>query len=221
MKTKKSIIQINYFLAGLLFIFADGLFAQATIHLNNPSFEDNPRAGTYKQIINGWQDCGFEMFPGESPPDIHPVPSSAWEVNMRSYDGDTYLGLVVRYNSTYESVSQKLESSLKKDSCYSFSMWLARSEVYESLTRRSMVENFITPAVLRIWGGNEFCDRVALLSISQPVDNSIWKQNDFEFKSPMDFTYITLEAYYSPGKEAYNGHVMVDNLSPIVEVGCR
>ncbi|MFZ1677453.1 MAG: hypothetical protein WAT91_09275 [Saprospiraceae bacterium] len=224
MKTKKSIIQICICLLGLL-CHNSFLFGQITISLDNPSFEEIPRAGTaYTPSIMGWHDCGFAQFPDETPPDIHPVPAHAWEVSMQPYDGHTYLGLVVRYNGTYESVSQELNHILTKEKCYSFSAFLARSDTYVSGTRRSKsnLENFISPAVLRIWGGNKSCDRLELLGQSDPIDHANWKEYDFVLRPREDYTYITIEAYYAdPDKPANNGHIMVDNLSEIHEIECK
>ncbi|MEP6795374.1 MAG: hypothetical protein ABJB16_13675 [Saprospiraceae bacterium] len=223
MKTKNLIIQIFLCLSGIL-CFSSFLNGQITISLDNPSFEDLPRAGTaYTPPIKDWYDCGSQ-FPEETPPDIHPVPEHAWDVSMQPYDGLTYLGLVVRYNNTYESVSQKLEHSLEEGKCYSFSAFLVRSGTYLSGTRRSMskLENFISPAVLRIWGGNNACDRLELLGQSDPVDNTSWKEYNFVLQPKEDYTFITIEAYYSDsGIKAYNGHIMVDNLSSIVEMECK
>ncbi len=223
MKTKNLIVHILVCVSGL--ICTDTcLFGQIIINLDNPSFEDLPRAGTaYTPPIKGWYDCGSQ-FPGETPPDIHPVPTHAWQVSMQPYDGNTYLGLVVRYSGTFESVSQELNHTLVKDKCYSFSAFLARSDQYKSLTQRSnaSLENFINPAVLRIWGGNDACARTELLGQSFPVDNSTWKEYKFVLWPKEDHSFITIEAYFSDdAKTGYNGHVMVDNLSQITEMECK
>lgn len=223
MKTKKLIVQIFLCLSAIPG-FNTFLNGQITISLDNPSFEDVPRAGTwYTPSIKGWHDCGLSQFPGETPPDIHPLPTHAWKVSMQPYEGESYLGLVVRYNGTNESVSQELDHALKKEKCYSFSAFLARSDTYVSGTTRStQLENFISPAVLRIWGGNNACDRLELLGQSDPVDNTSWKEYNFVFQPKEDYTFITIEAYYSdPGITAYNGHIMVDNLSMIHEMECK
>ncbi|MEP6795375.1 MAG: OmpA family protein [Saprospiraceae bacterium] len=208
-----------------LFIsFSLQIKAQEVIILQNPSFEDMPRAGTaYTPAIKGWNDCGLSKFPGETPPDIHPVPSSAWEVSKPAYDGETYLGMVVRYNDTYESLSQALSSPVIGGTCYSFSAFLSKSDQYKSGTTRSnsVLENFIRPAVLQIWGGNSFCDKAELLGESPAIANSDWKLFKFLFHPQQNHKYITIEAFYkTPILEAYNGHVLVDGLSDIVPVEC-
>ncbi|MBK9984963.1 MAG: hypothetical protein IPP15_21800 [Saprospiraceae bacterium] len=225
MKTRNLIFQFLFCVTGMQLLIAHTLSGQDTIYLDNPSFEDIPRAGTaYTPSIVGWNDCGHALFPGETPPDIHPVPAHAWDVSMQSFDGKTYLGLVVRYNGTYESVSQKLTQVLKKDKCYSFSAFLARSDSYRSGTMRSnaKLENFISPAVLRIWGGNKSCDLAELLGQSYPVDHANWKEYNFVLWPKEDYSFITIAAYFADDADAgYNGHVMVDNLSQITEMECK
>ena len=221
--------RLVYIIFSLLFFISivHSTLGQDTIFLTNASFEDVPRkGGQHWTPIKGWQDCGTEKFPGETPPDIHPVPGAAWQVNKQPYDGGTYLGLVIRYNNTYESVSQELESSLEQGKCYTFSAFLARSTAYVSATHRSsasnMTENFSHPAVLRIWGGDELCWNGQLLAQSEQVDNSDWKNYTFQFNAAQAHSHITIEAYYtSEASENYNGHVLVDAISPIVEVSCN
>ncbi|HZV69250.1 MAG TPA: hypothetical protein VFG10_06880 [Saprospiraceae bacterium] len=224
MKAATSFVGIFIILSGFLGNI-NPLSGQITIHLDNPSFEDTPRAGTpYTPAIKGWDDCGHFQFPAETPPDIHGEKSNAWSVALKPYDGETYLGLVVRYNGSYESVSQKLGKPMKKDSCYSFSAFMARSEAYKSATRRSnyALVSFISPAVLRIWGGNEACEQKELIGQSHPVENSGWKHYRFVLRPKENHTYITIEAYYANlTPVAYNGHILIDNLSPIVEIECK
>jgi outer membrane protein OmpA-like peptidoglycan-associated protein len=204
------------------------LLAQVTIRLQNPSFEDMPRKGTSNMpSIKGWHDCGLSKFPSESPPDIHPVVDNAWEVATAPYDGATYLGMVTRANDTYESLSQALPSPIQGGVCYSFTAFLARSSQYKSATSKTQqmgtneLENFVRPAVLLIWGGNYFCDKVELLGESPAISNDTWKRYKFTFQPQKTHKYITIEAFYkTPILEAYNGHVLVDALSDIVPVEC-
>jgi len=200
------------------------VFSQETIYLQNPSFEDVPRRGgeDFLRGIEGWFDCGLIQFKGESPPDIHPTPNSVWEVDKYAMDGDTYLGMVVRDNESYEAISQKLSSPLLEGVCYSFSILLSRSPKYISLSRQTEEEtNYNTPAVLRIWGANKFCGRSRLLATSEPVDNDQWRQFNFKFKPKDDFSYIVLEAFYkTPALNLYSGHILVDGASEIVPVSC-
>jgi hypothetical protein len=203
-----------------------------SVVLKNPSFEDVPRKGSqFSPPIHGWKDCGQINFPGESPPDIHPVINTAWGVRNAAEKGDTYLGLVIRENATWECVSQHLNTSLKPGACYSFNAYLCLSPVYDSMTKLSqgIVQDFSHPAVLRVWGGSDACERLELLAISPPVANHEWKKCTFLLNPIMACQSITLEAfYYIPESnysneklKAYNGHILIDDLSTIMEIECK
>lgn len=192
-----------------------------TVRLNNPSFEDTPKKGGDGSVgIKGWFDCGQINFPGESPPDIHP--NGYWQNNLPASDGKTYLGMVVRNNNTYESVSQRLETPLEPNKCYSFSINLARAENYWSPTRLDHnMHNYVTPAVLRIWGGKGFCNDQELLAESAPVSNFSWQIFKFEFQPKNTIRYITFEAFYkTPVLLPYNGNILVDGASEIIQIAC-
>ena len=204
------------------------------IVLMNPSFEDSPRKGGRIESINGWYDCGFILFPRESPPDIHPA--KAWGVDSEPYDGATYLGLVVRDNDSWESVSQKLAledgtlTPMQGGHCYALSMAVLQSEKYISGSRYQYLKNdnklqtfnYNKPAIVRIWGGNSYCNKLELLASSGPIDNQEWKVLDFNFTPNQNYEFITLEAYYqTPVLVPYNGHVLIDGLSNISEVTCE
>ena len=212
---------LSCMLLGLLVVQSSG---QEAITLQNPSFEDLPRKGALNFLsIKGWHDCGLSLFPGETPPDIHPVPTNAWEVSKEPYDGQTFLGMVTRANDSYESVSQALSKPLTAGVCYNFSAFISRSEQYKSATSKNenVLENFVRPAVLQIWGGNSFCDKAELLGESPAVSNSEWKLYKFLLQPRKTHKYIMLVAFYkTPILEAYNGHILLDNLSPITPTEC-
>ncbi len=205
------------------------LYGQDTIYLKNPSFEDVPRKGTPgAPPIFMWKDCAAVEFPTESPPDIHPVYNNAWGVTMQPQNGDTYLGLVVRAAHSWESVGQKLNVPLKADSCYTLSVMLAVSDTYLSATRYSQqygnnkLESFAQPVMLVIWGGQHECDKQEILAESSDVKYVEWRPYTFVLSPLRNYNYITLEAYYSKSSlQHYNGHIMVDNLSPIIKIDCK
>jgi outer membrane protein OmpA-like peptidoglycan-associated protein len=130
--------------------------------------------------------------------------------------------MVVRDNDTYESVSVRLDSVLKAGQCYKFSIHLARAEKYVSQSRTtSQRSNYITPAVLRIWGGSGYCNERELLAESAPVNNTSWQINTFEFRPKTNIKSITLSAFYkTPTFLPYNGNILVDGASPIVRISC-
>ena len=194
------------------------------ISLSNASFEDAPRQG---HPPRGWYDCSFSS---ESPVDVHPASlfkadSAYFGVNHRAFDGNTYLGMVVRDNETYEAVSQRLQGGpLRAGKCYTFSIYLARESGYYSLSRTSdsrQPVNYATPAKLRIFGGMGYCNRGEVIAESAPVKNEEWLQDNFRLEPKRDHSFIVIEAYYkTPVLFAYNGNILVDAAGKIVPVAC-
>ncbi|MFT4568183.1 MAG: outer membrane protein OmpA-like peptidoglycan-associated protein, partial [Saprospiraceae bacterium] len=170
--------------------------------------------------IKGWYDCGQLQFPTETPPDIHPI--NAWRVTKRPSEGNTYLGMVIRDNDSWEAVTQRLPIPMQEGKCYAFNVDLSRSNFYISGSKitRSM-ENYTNPAVLRIHGGTGVCGRQEQLGESTTVTNDEWRTYEFKFEPSRTVNYLTLEAFYkTPTLIPYNGHILVDNASLIVEIPC-
>lgn len=79
-------------------------FSQEIIRLVNPSFEAEPAEGRLNgPMPKGWIDCGFPL---QSTPDIHPVQNSLFGVDTPPRHGQSYLGLVVRENESWEMIGQ-------------------------------------------------------------------------------------------------------------------
>jgi len=227
------ILSIRHLLSLALFLtllWGPSLSNAQDVRLTNPSFEDTPRRGVYtpgsglrSQPIKGWHDCGALIFPDATPPDIHDGKSNYWKTEVVASHGRTYMTIVVREDDSYETVSQKLMGTLKKDQCYRFSINLTKSKTYLSATKssQSFEKNFTQPAVLRIWGGLSHCDTQELLAESDPVTNTSWKSYDFIVKPTSNFTHLTLEAFFvTPTLVGYNGHICVDKASHFTEVDC-
>lgn len=208
-----------FFFGALVLVFGGtSNFAQAQeqkIQLKNPSFEDTPR---HSQTPRDWIDCGF---PGESEPDVQP--SGEFGVTMLPQDGDTYLGLVVRDNSTWERVSQRLSGPMEGGKCYEFSIYLAKSPQYLSQSRVTEEKvNYVRNAKIRIYGGFSPCHRQQLLAESPLISSYNWRQFNFKFEPTDDFTYITFEAFYqTPNLFPYNGNILLDNASALIVVPCK
>lgn len=217
---------LRFFTIIVLGMLSLSLMAQEDIALINGSFEGIPTQGKNllpgipTRVPSGWYDCGRIYFPDESPPDIHP--NNFWKVRQQPKDGKTYLGMVVRDNETWESVSQRLSSPLKAGTCYSFTIDLCHSDQYWSGTRRDHREqNYDTPTVLRIWAGSGYCNNDQLLAESIPIKHTDWKSYTFEIEPNATYRYITLEAFYkTPVLEPYIGHILLDNASSFVAYPC-
>jgi len=204
-----------FFLLGMV-SFCTLSFAQEEepIVLTNPSFEDLPH---HSKPPRGWIDCGFRS---ETPVDVQP--SGTFSVIKPPMDGDTYLGMVVRDNDTWEAVSQRLSRPLKAGQCYEFSIYLSRSELYTSTSRvTDNPANYVTPTKLRIYGGSDYCDKDYLLAETSLVINTRWLEYRFKFEPIADYTHILFEAFYkTPTLFPYNGNLLLDNASAITPIPC-
>ena len=198
--------------------------------MENPSFEDIPRAGGlgFTIPILGWHDCARIRYPDKSPPDIHPHPEG-WRVTLDAQSGDTYLGLVVRNDDSREFVSQRLASPLLPGICYEFSVFLVQSEIYMGMSNGPQTDlnvkfsnPFVTPTKLSIWGGKDVCDFDELLGETDEITNHDWQEFTIVFRPEIEMYYFTLEAFYSSSREMpYNGHILLDNCSPITPIECE
>lgn len=208
---------ITFLFVGLTMSFVARSQAD-TIKLKNGSFEDFPR---HSRGVKGWITCGF---PQETPPDVQPFKNVdvTWGQLIEAHKGETYLGMVVRDNDTYEQVSQPLSSPVQAGQCYEFSIYLSSSDNYMSPAHKSgQMENYVKPAVLRIWGGNEYCDRAELLGESPTIAYKSWYKYDFVFKPKGNYSYIMLEAFYkTPTLFVYNGNILLDGASDLIPIPC-
>jgi outer membrane protein OmpA-like peptidoglycan-associated protein len=185
------------------------------ITLQNPSFEDLPGPS---KTPTGWYSCGQVT---DSPPDVQP---GSFSVAQAPFHGSSYIGLVVRDDETWESVSQRLSKPLEKDQCYEMSMALCKAEEYRSQSRKSgEPANFATPAKLIIWGGNGYCDKGEVLFETPIITNTRWLVTNFRFHPKKgNWNYIMFEAYYkTPVLFPFNGNILMDNASAIKPVACN
>lgn len=185
------------------------------IYFANPSFEDLPKCC---EAPSAWYDCGK---PEESPPDIQP---GSFQVTKTPSHGETYLGLVVRDNETWEGVGQRLSKPLEINNCYEFSLDLCRAELYLSMSRTTGEEvNYATPAKIRIWGGMGYCDKRELLYETSQITTTRWLTYTFRINPKNgSYAYLMIEAYFkTPTLFPYNGNILVDNASPIKQIDCN
>lgn len=203
------------------------------VFIENRGLEDQARMGLYHNFaysrpVEGWSDCGRIFFPNETPPDIHPSKEGGfWKNTSPAYEGETYVGLVVRNNDTWESISQRLNGIIQSDKCYEWSIAISRSDDYWSKAKdinsnqTQDLKNFVEPTVMRMWGGNSYCDKKELIAQSTPIDHKEWKKYNFEIDTKSSYNHITIEGFYNtPIWEPYNGHILIDDLSDFIEIDC-
>lgn len=186
------------------------LFGQTEILLKNPSFEG---FAEHSIVPSDWFNCGTALY---SPPDLHSINTNFFKVKHDSYDGSTYVGMVVREDNSWEAIGQWLDEPMQSGVLYEFSIYLARAKDYKSLSRVTLQEeNFDKPTVLRIWGSNNRLEGEQLLAESIPIQHTNWQQYTFEFIPEKDWEYFILEAYYESNSLAYDGNLLLDKCSSL------
>jgi hypothetical protein len=188
---------------------------QREIPLINPSFEGIPHAGGSGLLadLKGWTDWAVTQFPRESPYDVHGAMTYYWQVTQAPQDGNTFIGLVVRPNDTWESIGQKLPSDLVAGRTYEFRYYACRDLQYNSRTAGSPEPiDFSKAAIVRIWGAQRGGQNEELLAQSEAIENADWQEFSFTFVPNESYSYLIIEAFYSNGGLApYAGHVLIDN----------
>jgi len=187
---------MRYFIPALiLLLYCADLKAQFVIQ--NPSFEDKPKAST---LPRAWNTCNKG-----STPDILPGP---WGVEKKANDGNTYIGLITREDGSYESIGQKLVKPLKANECYSFSVYLARANNYTG---------YNLPLRMRIWGSKTYCGKDQLLAESKAIKHTNWVKYDFQIYTKEAVHFLLIEACLAPGiSTPYKGNILIDNISEIL-----
>ena len=166
----------------------------------NPSFE-GPIGPS--RTPPGWIPCGKG-----STPDTQP---GVWNVHIEPVSGQSYLSLICRGNNVpfsnqWEACGQNLDQPLQKNTCYSFSVDLARSD---SFFAGSIFFN--KPAVFRLWGALNPCQRVEMLWESPRITNTQWKTYSFiVLPRKHDYSCLILESFYNKSF-TYSGNILVEN----------
>lgn len=184
------------------------------IQWGNPSFEDVPGPG---RPPLGWYFCGP---PNETPPDVHPV--GIMSVSLPAKHGKTYAGLVTRDNATQEALGQSLGQPLQAGHCYRLRFHAARSATFSSYSRLTELPADFTRAVrLQLWAGQGHCQMQELLAETTAIQDTIWKRFEVAFSPTANYDQFFFKVTYAGEEEAYNGHILLDHLSPIIEEACR
>ncbi|MGH1434854.1 MAG: hypothetical protein ACRBG0_10375 [Lewinella sp.] len=193
-------------------VLATFVLSGQVITMLNPGFEGEPKFST---IPPSWMNCGPV---NESPPDTGPV--AAFQVSTVPYEGNSYMGMVTRDNNTTESACTYLTEVLKQGQCYQFSLAVAKSGTYYSVSRtRKTPARYNNPTRLKIWGGVGQCGREELLAESPIINHEDWQVYTFIIKPEMaSYSVITLEACYPKDDPAFftNGNMLLDEASAFI-----
>lgn len=199
-------------------LFCCPLFSQDVIKIKNGSFED---INTYSNIsifnAKSWFDSGSEKFKLETPADLISNLFPVWGIGIKTIFGEKYVSLVVRDNKTYESIGQKLTSPMLPGKAYKFSLYLCKAQNLLSKSRSTNYDaNFNTPAILIVKGRNTLVEDELLRT--PPVVNDRWLKYTFIVEPRKAYKNLILEAGFVHDDESYNGHILLDNVSDLIEV---
>ncbi len=204
------------------FCISSQMQAQAQIELMNPSFEKY--GVNTNNNLEGWNTC---IYGENSPPDIHALGDMKWSNATQPQGGSSYLGLVVRPDSTGENISQRLVQPILKDHFYSFQIHLAKPERYLSRVRiegadnlseglSETTTNFAHAVKLQVWGFEGVCKAGALLAETDAIDHTEWKAYTINIQPTEDFYHLAFIPVFAQDR-AYAGCVLMDECTPLFE----
>jgi|GEM_PF-1870867 len=196
--------------------------AQESIAILNPSFELYYAQTQHK--LEYWESC---MIRGYTPPDVHSKTKKYWSNTTAPYAGDSYVGMVVRPDTTFEQLAQKLDQSLQRDAYYAFEIHLALPQHYLSPLRTTAntdeqqnltpeLVDFANPVQLQVWGFYDLCDPGQKLAETTAVKHRDWKKYVIQFQSDDDYAYIAFIPYFT-SDSTYAGSILIDECSPIFQ----
>jgi len=187
-----NILRVIFLVLGVT--LTTSMFGQIT--LNNPSFEDEPADAT---VPMGWFPCA-----PQTTPDILP---GFWGVYSEASEGETFVGLITRFDGSYESIGQRFSERLDKETCYSFKIDLAQSLAYAG---------YNDPLKIRIWISNKKCRKEQMVFESEFIEHSNWKTYEVKFTPEIKAKFILIEAFYTEGKISKTGNILLDNITPLI-----
>jgi gliding motility-associated-like protein len=184
---------------GALTVFCPTLPAQSVIMFSNPSFEGMPQGNVPPEP---WYNCqrNRDMW---STADTQP---GVFGVTTPPSDGKAYVSMVCRQDGSNEGVYQQLPDPLRPRVSHTFRIDMAYSAGDPREPRR--------PARLRVWGAAADCQRTELLWQSGQIGHEEWRTYTVRFTPTLTAAAILLEVFFD-GPQAYDGRLLVDNLSPI------
>jgi hypothetical protein len=143
------------------------------------------------------------------------------EVSLPAKHGKTYAGLVTRDNDTQEALGQALTTPLLSGHCYLLRFHAARSTSFSSYSRTTELPADFSGAVrLQLWAGKDHCQMQELLAETTPIRDTSWKTYELLFSPREEYDQFFFKATYVDDSDVYNGHVLIDHLSPILELEC-
>lgn len=207
----------------LLVFISVQLFGQSdTLFFSNPSFEYGAaiKKGNRKySFVETISYCGFVN---------HPTPytnNENREPFLYPADGENYLVLTVSDENIWQTFSQSTSSIFEKGKCYSFTAALASTKSlrqWNSITNSYALQKDPEPILLRVYLGKRRCDMGQLIGFTHLLSNQQWQDFQFNFEPDDFYSTVTFEVYYQAATiNYYNGNILIDHLSPIVQIDCE
>jgi gliding motility-associated-like protein len=157
-----------------------------------------------------WLPCKYN-----STPDTHP--DDVLYVTVPASEGNTYLGLVTRgrwgdYKNSTEACGTSLTEPLRAGACYRLLVDLYNSKEVGHYADWTTWQSYSTPVMLKIWGGNDYCQFTELFVEEGPVANENWQTYEFYISTDRsDIDFLIFEADWV-GSFTYYGNIMIDNV---------
>lgn len=162
-----------------------------------------------------WSSCNFA---DKTPVDIQP---GAFGVIKPAADGNKYISMVTRQDSTYEGISQKLKYPLIENTCYTFSLMATRDSHYVSniIDRGNTPFSFDRPVMLVLFGSDNPCGFGELLTHTPVINIYHWIKYSLSFQSNHTWKYLNIYAMPA-GNKPYNGHALLDHIGALIPHPC-
>ncbi|MBR9920245.1 MAG: hypothetical protein GYB31_05340 [Bacteroidetes bacterium] len=185
---------------------------QAASMLQNYSFEAGETGCC--QVPPGWENCGDSK---ETPPDVHCHQcDNPFGVKMTAPHGKHFLAMVVRSNGSRECLKQELQVPMEADSSYRLRLMLGKSITFNSMDRITREPcSYAHLAGLIIYGMSK-TGFVTELGRIRPFSGSGWTEYNLKIQPSREIIEVIFELSFL-GKDAYNGHLLLDYLRLIPE----
>lgn len=196
------------------------LLGQNSWTIKNPSFEkDEARVG---RVPQDWINCSATS---NAAPDLHATNGDLYFVQETAFDGNNFLGLMLRKNGDYEGICQELETPMPPGQSYRLSFYVKTTPKYGYELRRKFINHTDHPAIIQIWGCNLGCELAELLVESNGIDNKQeWQLLHFEFTPKDTVKVIRIELAFADINaypNFYNSHVLIDKVSDINRIDLK
>ena len=212
----------------ILITVSNNNWCQSLINLKNPSFEEriinNRTENITKLNLKGWINLGDNR---HTPPTHHSKNDNIFNIRKSPTNGNFFIELVTRFDTTWEGISQILSTPMKANKQYEFSLDICTSKNMKSPfppiknQNKPIMLSFNKGAILRIQGTNSTTGENQILSKSSIIRNTKWQTHYFLLKPEADYDMIIIEAFFDEsrnGNPYVNANILIDNCQSLIQV---